>query len=162
MEEKEVNNGWSQYGLRTVTLRIRTAPTIFQWVKGHNGNQGNEEADTLARAGANKPTPDDIQVDIPQNFQTIGAKLPRISQALAYKLIISRNRSDPSRSATINLDITRHVIHELTGAFETDHISKPLISPQCHSEYSAVLYCTVATVNVRHKQLLSFGKIIGF
>jgi hypothetical protein len=41
-------------------------------------------------------------------------------------------------------------------------ISKPVISPQCHSEYSAAPYRTVATVNVRHKQMLSFGKIIEF
>jgi ribonuclease HI len=113
------NATWFQYA--AYLLCMRTAPTMFQWIKGHNGNQGNEEANTLAHVGANKPTPDDIQVDIPQNFQTIGAKLPGISQALAYKLISSRNRSDPSRSATINLDVTKHTIHKLTGAFETDH-----------------------------------------
>ena len=30
------------------TLRRRSAPTRFKWVKGHNSDRGNEQADTLA------------------------------------------------------------------------------------------------------------------
>src|SRR6266851_5238574 len=39
-------------------LKQRIAVTSFQWIKGHNGSQGNEGSDQLAKEGANKPLPD--------------------------------------------------------------------------------------------------------
>ena len=43
----------------TAWLRWRSGKTSFQWVKGHNGTKGNEEADSLANEGANKPMPEE-------------------------------------------------------------------------------------------------------
>ncbi|OCH88480.1 ribonuclease H-like protein, partial [Obba rivulosa] len=32
-------------------LQLRPAPTVFRWVKAHSGNQHNDAADSLAKAG---------------------------------------------------------------------------------------------------------------
>ena len=58
------DNGWigiknaPLFRLTASILKQRTAPTTFQWVKGHSDNIGNKEADCLAKDGANKPTTD--------------------------------------------------------------------------------------------------------
>ena len=46
-------------------LRRRTATTSFKWVKGHDGNLGNEESDKLAKEGANKEAIDYLDMDVP-------------------------------------------------------------------------------------------------
>ena len=56
-------------------LRRRPAPTYFKWVKGHNQTYGNEEADRLAHEGSLKPTPDNIDLTVPNNFALPGMKL---------------------------------------------------------------------------------------
>ena len=66
-------------------LKRRTAVTRFQWVKGHNGNLGNDESDRLAKEGANKIIPDEVDLQIPPEFDIQGAKLSAMTQATAYK-----------------------------------------------------------------------------
>jgi ribonuclease HI len=46
-------------------LRCRSTPTSFQWVKGHNSKEGNEESNKLAKQGAEKQTIDKIDLTIP-------------------------------------------------------------------------------------------------
>lgn len=66
-------------------LRKRTAPTLFEWVKGHSGDEGNEQSDMLAKEGASKDQPDDLPLDIPPEYDLQGAKLATMTQVLAYK-----------------------------------------------------------------------------
>ena len=66
-------------------MKRRTAQTSFQWVKGHNGDEGNEGSDALAKEGADKAEPDPLNLDIPKEFDLQGAKLATLTQALAYK-----------------------------------------------------------------------------
>lgn len=46
-------------------LRRRAAPTRFKWIKGHDGDRGNERADALAAEGVGKPIPDDVDISVP-------------------------------------------------------------------------------------------------
>lgn len=59
--------------------------THFQWVKGHNGDHRNEESDRLAKERAEKAIPDELDLQIPTEFDIQGAKLSAMMQALAYK-----------------------------------------------------------------------------
>lgn len=60
----------------------------MQWVKGHDGIEGNEGSDRLAKQGANKRLPDLLNLEIPTDFDIQGAKLPTLTQATAYRGIL--------------------------------------------------------------------------
>jgi hypothetical protein len=101
-------------------LRRRSAPTYFQWVKGHNGEEGNEESDKLARAGAKKQTPNEINLSIPTQFQVKGAHLSDISQSLAYKGLEALRLKTTRATSTRNLEIIHSNIKELMGQEESN------------------------------------------
>jgi hypothetical protein len=75
------DNGWigiknaQFFKAAAAILEQRLATTSFKWIKGHNGTQGNEEADKLAKEGAEKLTPDPLDLSIPKEFNLQGAKL---------------------------------------------------------------------------------------
>ena len=100
-------------------LKKRTAPTYFEWVKGHQGILGNEESDKLAKEGANKPTPDPLSLHIPVEFDLQGAKLATITQAIAYRGIRSRKPRTPRPTTNRNIDLAREAIEANTGSLET-------------------------------------------
>ena len=85
-------------------LRKRSAPTAFKWVKGHSGEEGNEESDTLAKAGVEKETPDEISLEIPPHFDVQGAKLSSITQSIAYRGIRESNKPAPRRTTARNIE----------------------------------------------------------
>lgn len=101
-------------------LRKRSAPTTFRWVKGHSGEEGNEESDTLAKQGAEKEVPDDFTLEIPAHFDVQGAKLASVSQAVAYRGLRETNEPAPRRTTNRNLDMIRADLQQISNELETD------------------------------------------
>ena len=101
-------------------LKVRTATTSFKWVKGHEGNQGNEESDRLAKTGAEKNEPDTLDWEIPKEFDLQGAKLSALTQAIAYKGIIGKKPTKPRRTTTANLQHVKQAISDYNEQMETD------------------------------------------
>ncbi len=117
---------------------MRSAHTLFKWVKGHNGHAGNEEADVLAGIGAAKTSCDDLNLTIPRRYRLTGAKLQALTQKLAYRAI--RNRADtqtkPRPRAAANIDrissgvedAFRARVHESTiwNSLRAKHVTRPI------------------------------------
>ncbi|TDL17429.1 ribonuclease H-like protein [Rickenella mellea] len=101
-------------------LRLRGNITIFQKVKGHSGDVGNDGADREAAKGAEKETADDIDLTVPKNFVISGAKLSKMTQALLYKGIMERKTRTIRRGTTICLDMTRYAVQEISKSLPTD------------------------------------------
>ena len=126
-------------------LRRRTAKTTFKWVKGHNGELGNERSDQLAKQGAEKTVPDDMKLEIPARFDPQGAKLAKITQAIAYKGIQESRHKTPRQSTVLNLEKVRSDIELYGGSQETDgaiwkHIRKSPIRPKIQQFFYKILH----------------------
>ena len=93
-------------------LRVRSAPTKLKWVKGHNGTNGNEEADRLALEGVRKPTPEDIDLTVSPNFDPLGLHLCALTQASAYAFINTLDPPSTSERARIHLERIRATLKD--------------------------------------------------
>ena len=101
-------------------LRQRTTKTTFKWVKGHQGNLGNKESNKLAKEGANKDQPDQLNLHVPDKFFMQGAKLSALKQATAYQRIRkAKAASDPPIAAKQTNQI-RAAIENYSGECETN------------------------------------------
>ena len=114
----EINNA-NLFKRAAYLLKKRTAPTYFEWVKGHQGTLGNEESDKLAKEGASKNDLDPLSLHIPDEFHLQGAKLATITQAIAYRGIRSRKPRTPRPTTNRNIDLAREAIEAHTGSLET-------------------------------------------
>ena len=100
-------------------LRCRSASTTFTWVKSHRGNQGNKESDRLAKEGANKQTPDELDLDVPDGFNIQGVKLRTMTQALAYKGIMEKRKRLTRESSEENIKEAKRAIVTINKTQET-------------------------------------------
>ena len=120
------NKGWIEVCNRdwfkraAYLLRKRSATTTFQWVKGHNGNKGNEECDKLAKEGAEKERSDHIDLTIPDHFDVQGAKLATLTQAIAYRGIRERAKKLERKTTQLNLEKIKGDLKDITGEEETN------------------------------------------
>ena len=144
------DKGW--IGIKNVPLFKATAsylkqciaPTTFQWTKGHAGNIGNEEADRLTTEAVNKPSPDNLYLDIQKEFDLQGAKLVVISQATAYHGIKERTPPRSRPTTNINLHNIREALLAYHGELETDETiwngtrNHTLRLPICQFLYKAI------------------------
>jgi ribonuclease HI len=101
-------------------LRRRKAPTTFKWVKGHEGVEGNEQSDRLAKEGAAKPIPDLLDLSVPDNFNIQGTKLASLTQAIAYNGIREQKPTIFRPSSSLNIHLAKGAIESYTGIKETD------------------------------------------
>ncbi|KAF8131682.1 ribonuclease H-like protein, partial [Boletus edulis] len=141
------DNGWTGidnkpwFQAAAYQLRRRAAPTTFQWTKAHKGTRGNEQADQLAKQGANKEEPDLLDLTVPIEFQARRIKLSTLAQKIAYREIAYKQTPPYPRTTLMNLDITRYAIEELTGNLETDKtIWKQIRNPDIRRPIQQFLY----------------------
>jgi hypothetical protein len=124
--QKWEDKGWlgikNKELIKTITawIRYRTAPTAFQWVKGHSGEQGNEEADKLAAEGAHLPQVDEIDLTAPPSQLHSGAKLSALTQSDIYEYIMSAPLQPIRLSTTAMLDVTRWAVKGVDNNLPTD------------------------------------------
>ena len=132
------DNGW--IGIKNVPLfkkaayllKRQSAPTLLKWVKGHSGVEGNEGSDQLAKEGAEKEAPDELNLEIPKEFDLQGAKLVTLTQAIAYKGILEKKGPYIRPATSNNLETARLAIAEYMQKLETDEtiwhgLQKPTI-----------------------------------
>ena len=87
-------------------------------MKGHNGIQGNEGSDALARLEVNKQHPAPLNLEIPDKFDIIGAKLTSLTQATAYRGILEQKQSELRRTTKKNIQLTHTAIQWVTGKLD--------------------------------------------
>jgi ribonuclease HI len=125
-------------------LKRRSATTHFKWIKGHSGNQGNEESNALAKRGADKEIPDELNLTIPIDFDTQGAKLSTITQLTAYQGIMKQRPRHDCQPTAENLNRTRDAIETYCGTRETDRtIWKSLRKKVLRTRVKQFLYKTM-------------------
>ncbi|KAF6753980.1 ribonuclease H-like domain-containing protein [Ephemerocybe angulata] len=84
-------------------------------VKGHSGDTGNDGADMLANAGANKTVPDKIDLTMSGVIRAMGAKTNSLTQAQAYRLMMRHKAVGERTRTTRMMTRTRAAIEASTG-----------------------------------------------
>ncbi|KAF6758477.1 hypothetical protein DFP72DRAFT_807848 [Ephemerocybe angulata] len=84
-------------------------------VKGHSGDPGNDAADALAAAGAEKEAPDQLNLRKGTFIKGAGVRLATASQSLLYHAIRRRANRHIRARTEANIDSIQSVIEEING-----------------------------------------------
>ncbi|TFK63672.1 RnaseH-domain-containing protein [Pluteus cervinus] len=101
-------------------LRQRRGHTIFEKVKGHSGDVGNDGADQKANEGSQKEQPDELDMEVPKELTITGAKLSSMTQSTLYKGIVNREIKAERQKTKTNLDLVRWAVVDRMNILPTD------------------------------------------
>ncbi|KAJ4464950.1 hypothetical protein C8R41DRAFT_912550 [Lentinula lateritia] len=104
------------------SLRLRPTQTLLKWVKGHSGHERNEGADTMAKEAVGKVKASYINLCPPHTLHVTGAKISAMTQALAYKVIMTQKSSDADmyrRRTEINIMRVQNCVEDMFGYIPT-------------------------------------------
>ncbi|KJA14633.1 hypothetical protein HYPSUDRAFT_150122 [Hypholoma sublateritium FD-334 SS-4] len=124
-------------------MRSRRGNTYLAKVKEHAGIEGNEGADRLANIGAQCEHPDEISLEIPDQYCIRGAKFSTLTQAMLYKGIRERKMTKyKERPATeLTIESVRTVVTARTNRVPSDStIWKSIRSLDMDRKIRAFLY----------------------
>lgn len=106
-------------------IRQREGNTVIKWTKGHNNNEGNEEADKLATQGISKTKPDYTQNNPIGRIS--GIKLANLTQSIVYKALLEEQKSMPTKGTLRNIERIQEEIVDISDLTpKTDAIWKNL------------------------------------
>ncbi|KAF6758942.1 hypothetical protein DFP72DRAFT_807262, partial [Ephemerocybe angulata] len=119
--DKWIDMGFTNIGnadvLRALYAELKHARAriYLRKVKGHSNDEGNDGADLEANRGANKDTPDIIDISTGSQIKKLGAAARSITQATAYQHIRNIKHKTERRRTHLMVEMTKATIMEASG-----------------------------------------------
>jgi exonuclease III len=101
-------------------LRRRGSALWLRLIADPGSDIPHREAQRLASRGCQEVTEDKDELKLEPRFARTGIRLEIGSQNLFYKLILSRKKGAPRRQTTMQIDIARWGVHEITGELPSE------------------------------------------
>ncbi|KAI0344347.1 hypothetical protein BDW22DRAFT_1316404, partial [Trametopsis cervina] len=118
------DNGWIGVANATLLrcaayhLQTRSAVTTFRWSPSNDGDAAlpaDDDASALARAGSTQDPPTDLDLSVPDRWNTTGARLTSLTQSLAYQGVRATRKTTHRRAADGNIARVQHCTTDHLG-----------------------------------------------